>query len=83
MRSKREFIARREDGSIKSWDEIAREIGADSLAYISHRSLREAIGMDICTGCIDFPNGYPEEMREDVKRLFSRDMFGKRAYEIE
>ncbi|MCD6411931.1 MAG: amidophosphoribosyltransferase [Thermoplasmata archaeon] len=83
MRSKREFIARREDGSIKSWDEIAKEIGADSLAYISHRSLREAIGMDICTGCIDFPNGYPEEMREDVKRLFSRDMFGKRAYEIE
>jgi len=83
MRSKREFIARREDGGIKSWDEIAKEIGADSLAYISHRSLREAIGMDICTGCIDFPNGYPEEMREDVKRLFSRDMFGKRAYEIE
>jgi len=82
MRSKREFIARKRDGSIKDWDEIAREIGADSLAYISMKSLKEAIGFDVCTGCINFPDGYPEEMREDALRLFSRDMGERRAYEV-
>ena len=81
MRSKKEFIARREDGSIKSWDEIAKEIGADSLAYISHKALRESIGFNICSGCIDFPNGYPREMRGDFKKLFLKDMENKRAYE--
>ncbi|HEX17048.1 MAG TPA: glutamine phosphoribosylpyrophosphate amidotransferase, partial [Thermoplasmatales archaeon] len=81
MRSKREFIARRKDGSIKDWDEIAREIGADSLAYISMRSLKETIGFDVCTGCINFPDGYPKEMRDDVIELFSRDRGDRRAYE--
>ena len=82
MRSKKEFIARRKDGSIKSWDEIAKEIGADSLAYISVESLIDAIGFDVCTGCINFPDGYPEEMREDALKLFSRDSCTRRAYEI-
>ncbi|HEC81688.1 MAG TPA: amidophosphoribosyltransferase [Thermoplasmatales archaeon] len=81
MRSKKEFIARRRDGSVKSWDEIAEEIGADSLAYISHRSLKEAIGLNPCMGCIDFPDGYPDEMRRDVEKLFLRDMENRRAYE--
>ncbi len=81
MRSKKEFIARRKDGSIKTWDEIAKEIGADSLAYISHKSLKEAIGLNPCMGCIDFPDGYPKEMREDVEQMFLKDMENKRAYE--
>jgi amidophosphoribosyltransferase len=81
MRSRKEFIARKEDGSIKRWEEIADEIGADSLAYISHKSLKEAIGLDPCMGCIDFPKGYPREMQPDVEQLFLRDMENKRAYE--
>lgn len=81
MRSKKEFIARRKDGSIKKWDEIAEEIGADSLAYIGHESLKEAIGLNPCMGCIEFPDGYPSEMRSDVEKLFLRDMENKRAYE--
>jgi len=81
MRSKKEFIARRKDGSIKDWDEIAKEIGADSLAYISIESLIDAIGYDVCTGCINFPQGYPKDMREDVEILFSKDMENRRAYE--
>ncbi len=82
MRSRTEFIAQKNGGSIKSWDNIAKEIGADSLAYISKKSLREAIGFDICMGCIDFPDGYPSEMREDVTKFLKNDKSGKRAYEI-
>jgi len=81
MRSKREFIARDKNGKIKNWDQIAKEIGADSLAYTSIKGLKEAIGFDICRGCIDFPEGYPTEMKKDVIELFKRDKKGLRAYE--
>jgi len=81
MRSKKEFIARKPNGELKSWDEIAREIGAESVAYISIESLKKAIGFDICSGCINFPDGYPSEMQSDIKQLFSYDEKGKRAYE--
>ena len=81
MRSRREFIARDADGKIKTWDKIAREIGADSLAYISMDGLKKAIGFDICRGCIDFPEGYPSEMQKDVMKLFKNDKKDIRAYE--
>jgi amidophosphoribosyltransferase len=81
MRSKKEFIARDESGRIKTWDEISREIGADSLAYISMDGLRQAIGFDTCRGCIDFPAGYPPEIQQDVTKLFEKDRQGIRAYE--
>jgi amidophosphoribosyltransferase len=81
MRSKKEFIARDADGKIKTWETIAREINADSLAYISIKRLQEAIGFPICKGCIDFPKGYPSELREDAMKLYSRDRMGVRAYE--
>ena len=82
MRSKKEFIARDSNGKIRDWDKIAEEIGADSLSYISKDGLREAIGFDICQGCIDFPNGYPEEMKKDVIKLYNKDKKGIRAYEL-
>jgi amidophosphoribosyltransferase len=81
MRSKKEFIARDEKGNIKTNSQIAKEINADSLAYISMDGLKKAIGFDICKGCIDFPDGYPLEMREDVMKLFKTDGKGIRAYE--
>ena len=81
MRSKKEFIARDKEGNIKTWEQIAKEIGADSLAYNSIGGLRKAIGFDICRGCIDFPDGYPNEMQEDVIGLFKKDRLGIRAYE--
>lgn len=80
MRSKKEFIAR-DDGSIKSWDQIAKEVNADSLAYISMEGLQKAIGSNICRGCIDFPKGYPPEMQGDFKKLSKNDKSGLRAYE--
>jgi amidophosphoribosyltransferase len=81
MRNKKEFIARNNDGTIKSWDKIAQEIEADSLKYISIEGLKKAIGFDVCKGCIEFPEGYPPEMRDDVKKLFITDNKGMRAYE--
>jgi len=81
MRSRKEFIARNKDGKIKTWDQIANEIGSDSLAYISMDGLKKAIGSDTCRGCIDFPDGYPTEMQNDVRKLFTEDKEGVRAYE--
>ena len=81
MRSKKEFIARDKNGKIKTWGQIAKEIGADSLGYISMEGLKKAIGFDICRGCIDFPDGYPSEMQNDVKKLFKNDGEWTRAYE--
>jgi len=81
MRSKKEFIARYKDGSIKTPEHISREIGADSLGYLSIDGLKEAIGFDLCTGCVNFPDGYPHEMQEDVQKLFKNDKTGFRAYE--
>jgi amidophosphoribosyltransferase len=81
MRSKKEFIARDTEGNIKTWEQIADEIGADSLAYTTIDCLKEAINSDICCGCINFPDGYPSEWREDVLNLLKVDKKGLRAYE--
>ena len=81
MRNKTEFIARRTDGEIKSVNEISKEIGADSLGYISIEGLKKAIGSEICKGCIEFPNGYPPDMQNDVKNLYKNDKTGIRSYE--
>jgi amidophosphoribosyltransferase len=83
MRSRKEFIARDKNDSIKTWQQIAEEINADSLEYISMNGLREAIGMNICQGCINFPDGYPPEMHEQVSQLFAKDKKGIRAYECQ
>jgi glutamine phosphoribosylpyrophosphate amidotransferase len=81
MRSRKEFLARDDKGNIKKYDEIAKEIGANSLAYISMTGLRKAIGFDTCRGCIDFPNGYPPEMKNEVLQLFKNEGKKMRAYE--
>ena len=81
MRSKKEFIARDQNGKIKSWDEIGDEIGADSIAYSSFKNLHKAIGFDTCMGCINFPQGYPTEWKDEVTTLFNKDRQGYRAYE--
>jgi amidophosphoribosyltransferase len=81
MRSKKEFIARNSHGNIRSPDEIADEIGADSLEYISIKGLEDAIGFETCRGCIDFPGGYPYDLQKDVQKLYAIDHKGARAYE--
>jgi amidophosphoribosyltransferase len=81
MRSKKEFIARDKDGNIKKWDDIAKEIGADSLCYTSMDGLIKAIRSEICRGCIDFPDGYPSDWKNEVKDLFKKDKQGARSYE--
>ncbi|MEW5937592.1 MAG: amidophosphoribosyltransferase [Candidatus Thermoplasmatota archaeon] len=88
MRSKKEFIAVDEQrNEMRAEEEIARLIGADSLAYGTIDSLRRAIigsseDCGICTGCINFPDGYPEDMRPLVEELYSRPIDDSgRAYE--
>jgi amidophosphoribosyltransferase len=81
MRSRKEFLAREEKGNIKSYDKISKEIGADSLAYISISGLSKAIGFETCKGCIDFPKGYPLEMKNDILELFKNEGKKMRAYE--
>ena len=81
MRSRKEFIAREKDGAIKTIENIKKEINADSLGYISLEGLKKAIGFKTCRGCIDFPDGYPSEMQNDVKKMFKNDKTGIRAYE--
>jgi amidophosphoribosyltransferase len=81
MRSKKEFIARNENGDIKTWEQIAKEIGADSLAYTTVDDLKKAIGSEICSGCINFPDGYPDDWKKDVINFFKMDKKGQRANE--
>ncbi len=82
MRSRKEFIARKTNGDIKSWEEIRKEIGADTLAYTDIDDLKEAIGLDFCCGCINFPDGYPKDMKKDVEKLYKNNSKGVRAYGI-
>jgi len=81
MRSRKEFLARDEKGEVRSWDDICEEIGADSLAYVENDDLQKVIGFPVCRGCIDFPNGYPSELKKDMLALYEQDKEGKRAYE--
>ena len=81
MRSKKEFIARDKQGNIKEWNAIGKSIGADSLAYVDKEDLEKVIGFPICKGCVDFPDGYPHDLKQDVLTLYKKDKHGKRAYE--
>ena len=82
MRSKKEFIARDSEGNIKTIDKICKEIGADSLYYTSVDDMSRAIGFETCKGCVQFPDGYPSEMKQDVLQMFKNDKKGIRAYDV-
>ncbi len=88
MRSKKEFIAvDNQKNRMRSEEEIAERVGADSLAYGDIDTLRKVIvggceERDICTGCINFPKGYPPDLLEDVKKFYKMDKGRRdRAYE--
>ncbi|MEA1975473.1 MAG: amidophosphoribosyltransferase [Bacillota bacterium] len=62
-------------GAMMTTDEICKEIGADSLAYISIEGLVESIGMgkdNLCTAC--FNGEYPME----VPKMSHKFVFEKR-----
>ncbi|WP_337860240.1 amidophosphoribosyltransferase [Ferroplasma sp.] len=61
MKTKNDFIA-----DSKSIDAIRKEIGADSLGYITIEGLKESIGMnELCTGCLT--GIYPDDIPEGAK----------------
>ncbi len=64
MSSYGELIANR-----KSVEEICRYLGADSLAYLSMGGLAKAIGLSICTGCLneDYHTDYVRRLAQRTK----------------
>src|SRR5256884_8151491 len=56
----------------RSVEEVARELGADSLAYLSLRGLYEAIGADRSTHCdACFTGDYPLERTDGASGKFA------------
>jgi amidophosphoribosyltransferase len=53
----------------KSVDEIRKFIGADTLYYVSLEGLRKAIGLGLCTGCLDgnYPTQYGMKLAKERK----------------
>jgi len=54
-------------GNKKTIAQIGRDLGADSLAYISVAGLGKAVGLPLCTACLD--KGY---LTEFVKKLANK-----------
>ncbi len=53
----------------KRMEEIARELGLDSLRFLSEQGLKAVLGDGICTGC--FSGRYPEENRAAEAEMFA------------
>lgn len=53
----------------KDVDGTRIHIGADSLGYLSIDSLKKAIGLPVCTGCLneDYPTEYAKKMAKEKK----------------
>ncbi len=64
MSSYKELIANKKDV-----DSIRRELGADSLVYISLEALKDAIGLPICSSCLTgkYNSGYVDKAAKHVK----------------
>jgi amidophosphoribosyltransferase len=64
MPSYKELIA-----SNKSVEEVRRFIGAESLGYLSIDGLKKAIGLPICSGCIEegYPTDYAKKLAHSKK----------------
>lgn len=55
--------------SKKDVDEIRKFIGADTLYYVSLEGLKKAIGLGLCTGCLDgdYPTEYGAKLAKERK----------------
>jgi amidophosphoribosyltransferase len=64
MSTYKELIANK-----KTVDKIRRYLNADTLHYISIAGLKSALGLPICTGCLDegYPTKYVKELAEKIK----------------
>lgn len=65
MSTYKELVANR-----KSVDEIRKFLGADSLGYLSIGGLKKAIGLPLCTGCLDetYPTEYGKKLADEAKK---------------
>lgn len=55
----------------KEIDEIKKYLGADSLGYLSIQGLKNAIGLPICTGCLDedYPTLGGKKNADETKKM--------------
>ena len=69
MKTYKELIA-----SNKTVEEIRQFIGADSLGYISIEGLKKAIGLSVCTGCLneDYKTPFAKKLAEERKMKMLR-----------
>ncbi|VVC04666.1 Glutamine--fructose-6-phosphate aminotransferase [isomerizing] [Candidatus Burarchaeum australiense] len=53
----------------KTIPEIGKMVGADSIGYISLEGLKKAIGLQLCTGCLDegYPTQYAKKLADEQK----------------
>lgn len=63
----------------KTVEEVRRFMGADSLGYISIEGLKEAIGLPICTGCLneDYPTETARRLAKERKGKTESESKGK------
>jgi amidophosphoribosyltransferase len=68
-------------------DKIAKDIGADSIIYMTHKGLVDSIGLgkdDICMACLngDYPTEHGKRIfKEECKRCAKGIKATKRSYE--
>jgi len=61
-----------------SVEQIRKAIGADSLTYQSLEGLKRAIGIPLCTACLD--GIYPTHIPEEMMKSFEKQRQDERAY---
>lgn len=61
------------DGRKKTNDDIKKKTGADSVTVLSVNDLKELLGDEICTGCLQKPPfGYPLKLRGLISNKYYR-----------
>ena len=61
-----------------SVEQIRKAIGADSLTYQTIEGLKRAIGVPLCTACLDY--SYPTDIPKEVRESFEKQRQEERAY---
>jgi amidophosphoribosyltransferase len=61
-----------------SVEQIRKAIGADSLTYQTLEGLKRAIGVPLCTACLDY--SYPTDIPKELRDSFEKQRQNERAY---
>ena len=93
MSTIKELLASKYEGGISSKDmtaevckKIAKDLGADSLVYLSIDGLKKSLGVDpenLCTACLtgEYPTPSGKATFLKAEQMFTKGKAGKRTYE--